>query len=118
MPKTAKKQSHVLFKATKTGKKMAYVIQDPELGIYIGSCMGLGFWTKVDPIGQPSVVTFGSIQDAEDYMQTWECGRPENITFHEVEPDDGVYASIQACVNAGLEGWLDNTMEMATPTMQ
>lgn len=97
---------------------MAFAIVSPDDGIYIGSCMGMGFWTKVDPVGQPCVVTFESVQDAEDYMATWDCGRPENITFHEVIPDDGVYASIQACVNAGLEGWIDNTMEMASPAMQ
>lgn len=97
---------------------MAVVIVSPEDGIYIGSCLGMGFWTKIDPVGQPSVVTFGSIPEAEGHMATWECGRPENISFHEVIPDAGVYASIQACVHAGLPGWLDDTMEMATPAMQ
>lgn len=97
---------------------MAVVIVSPEDGIYIGNCLGMGFWTKLDPVGQPSVVTFASIKEAEDHMGTWECGRPENISFHEVAPDNGAYASIQACVNAGLEGWIDNTMEMASPLMQ
>ncbi len=94
---------------------MAFVIVSPDDGIYIGSCMGMGFWTKLDPVGQTSVVTFDSIQEAEDCMATWKCGRPTGVTFHEVNPDDGIYASVQACVHAGLEGWIDDTMKMVTP---
>lgn len=97
---------------------MAVVIVSPIDGIYIGNCMGLGFWTKIDPVGQPAVVTFSSVAEAEEHMSTWECGRPDGISFHEVVPDDGVYASIQACVHAGLEGWIDDTMELPSPMMQ
>lgn len=98
--------------------RQAYVIVEPEMGIYLGGCMGLGFWTKLDPAGQPSAVTFTSQKEAEDHMATWDSGRPEKATLHPVQPDDGEYASVQACVNAGLEGWIDNYMEMASPLAQ
>jgi hypothetical protein len=96
---------------------MSFVIVDPEMGIYIGNCLGMGFWTKLDPVGQPSVVTFESTQEAEDFMSTWEGGRPLGAKLHQVQPDDGIYASIQACVNAGLEGWIDDHMDMPSPSM-
>lgn len=99
-------------------KKQSYVITEPEMGIYLGGCLGLGFWSKLDPFGQPSAVTFESIQAAEDHMAMWDGGRPEKAILHPVEPDDGQYASIHACVNAGLEGWIDDAVEMASPLHQ
>jgi len=103
---------------------MAVVITHPEMGIYLGSAMGLGFWSKLDPVGQPSAVTFTSVSDAEDYMATWDGGRPEGVGFADVVPDEGQYASIAACVRAGLDGWLDEltpvsndpSLELESPT--
>ncbi len=31
---------------------MSVVIVHNEMGVYLGSCMGLGFWTLLDPAGQ------------------------------------------------------------------
>ena len=92
-----------------------YVITHPEMGIYLGSCMGLGFWSKLDPVGQPGAVTFVSPEEAQEYMKGWDDGAPPDVNFHAVMADstDGEgpfaahYASIQACVHAGLEGWTD-----------
>lgn len=84
---------------------MAFVIADPEMGIYLGSWIGMGFWSKLDPVGQPSAITFDTPDEAEAYMATWDGGRPENATLVHVEADEGQYASIRACVEAGLEPW-------------
>jgi len=86
---------------------MAFVISHPEHGIYLGNCMGLGFWSKIDPVGQPSAVTFPTQSEAEEHMSKWDDGRPLDVTLHEVTPDNGDYASISACVAAGLDGWID-----------
>lgn len=87
----------------------AVVLFHPEDGIYLGHCMGLGFWTKLDPVGQPSAVCFDDEADARAHMQTWECGPKEGVLFVTVQPDSANgevrYASIQACVAAGLEAW-------------
>ncbi|WP_371436218.1 hypothetical protein [Polaromonas sp.] len=85
---------------------MAVVITHPEMGIYLGNCMGLGFWSKIDAVGQPSAVTFVSKEDATEFMKTWDGGVPEGVDFKEVVPADGGFASIAACVAAGLEPWL------------
>lgn len=92
---------------------MAVVIVHAENGIYLGSFWGMGFWSKLDPVGQPSAVTFPSEEVAIEHMKTWEnsASEGEGITFKNVIPDDkdgeNEYASIAACVSAGLEGWCD-----------
>jgi len=37
---------------------MKGVLYNEEMGIYLGSCMGMGFWTKLDSVGQDAVVVF------------------------------------------------------------
>lgn len=86
------------------------VIVHPEMGVYLGSAMGLGFWSRLDPVDQPSAVTFPTPADAEQHMRTWDGGIPNGTTTYPVEPDDFapdgcVYASVVACVAAGLPAW-------------
>jgi hypothetical protein len=90
---------------------MRYVIVTPEWGIYLGCCLGLGFWSKLDPVGQPAAVTFPTQQAAEAHMDAWECARPPGYRLHPI-PGDSEYATIAECVQVGLEGWIDE----ATPT--
>jgi len=85
--------------------KKACVIVHPEMGVYLGSCLGLGFWSKLDPVGQAAAATFDSVEDAETFMGAWESGRPAGVTFTEVVPDLGTHASPEACVAAGLDRW-------------
>lgn len=90
---------------------MRIALYSEEAGVYIGSFVGLGFWTKLDPVSQNAVVTFESELEARDYMATWESG-PGDVRFVEVEPDvlcphhdDWRYASMDACERAGLPRW-------------
>lgn len=48
------------------------LIVSNELGIYLGSFWGLGFWSKLDAVGQDEAVTFDNEADARDYMSEWE----------------------------------------------
>lgn len=84
---------------------MAIVIYSESDGVYIGSCLGLGFWSKLDPVGQESAATFASGSDAQEFMNSWDSGVPADIRLVEVEADDGDHASIAACMRAGLPGW-------------
>ncbi|OIQ68085.1 hypothetical protein GALL_503270 [mine drainage metagenome] len=68
--------------------------------------MGMGFWSKLDAVGQPSACTFESAEQARQHMQSWDNGQPPGVRFVEVIPDDGTYASMHACVRAGLPAWL------------
>lgn len=85
---------------------MAWVLTHPERGVFLGCWLGLSFWSKLDPAGQPAAPTFPSTEEAESFMAEWEGGRPQDVRLVEVVPDDGTYASVAACVAAGLEGWL------------
>lgn len=87
------------------------VIYHPEMGVYLGSCMGLGFWSKLDPVDQPCARTFSNAGEALEYMQTWDDGPLDDAAFVEVDPDMGGFASIQACINAGLPGWITAASE-------
>lgn len=84
---------------------MAFVLTHPEMGVYLGGWIGFGFWSKLDPVGQPSAITFPTVEEAEAFMASWDGGRPEGATLVPIEPDEGKYASIRCCVRAGLEGW-------------
>lgn len=88
---------------------MNIVIEHPVDGVYLGNCLGLGFWSKLDPIGLPCAVTFASVADAEAHADAWECGRPEGLRFVPVQADVNGMASIAACVAAGLPGWIDES---------
>lgn len=93
---------------------MAVVIYTEEEGVYLGHCMGLGFWSKLDPVDLPGAVTFPSADDAEKHMAEWEGGRPPAASLVPVEPDlSHDCASIEACVRAGLPEWLTSDSETA-----
>lgn len=92
-----------------------FVIVHPEMGVYLGSAIGFGFWSKCDPVGQTAAVTFPNRVMADDAMKAWDSGRPDGATIWPVLADqrstdglgdDGVvYASVAACVAAGLPSW-------------
>ena len=87
------------------------VIHHRERGIYLGSFLGLGIWSKLDPAGQDSAVTFESIYEAESHMASWDEGRPPEVALRRVCADLGYYASIGACAAAGLEPWSPRSLE-------
>lgn len=96
------------------GIDVAFVIFSEGDGVFIGECMGLGFWSKLDPVDQDCAVTFPSVDEAEAYMAGWEGGRPAGASLVPVVPDqaDG-FASIAACMRAGLPEWITGDSETA-----
>ncbi len=93
---------------------MAYVLTHPEHGIYIGSCMGLGFWSKLDAAGQDAVCTFVSEAEAAEYIQSWDGGHnPADYQLKPVTPSLDNYATVADLRAAGLEALLG---EMANTT--
>jgi len=92
---------------------MAVVIYHDIDGIFLGSAMGLGFWSKIDPVGQDAAVTFPNEADAKAYMEQWTEGQPEGVKLVDVVVDDRGYASMAACVLAGLPAWMDECTTVA-----
>jgi hypothetical protein len=80
---------------------MPYVINHPEMGVYLGSCMGLGFWSRLDPVDD-TAATF----DTQEEACRWIDGRPKGAELIEVQAEPGQKATISACVAAGLDAWI------------
>lgn len=79
------------------------VITHPERGVYVGNAMGLGFWSRLDPAGQSSVVTFETEQDARAHVAGWDEGNnPGNYGYVSVRPTRGDYATAFDLRAAGL----------------
>lgn len=81
-----------------------FVLYVEEWGVYVGEFLGLGFWSKIDPVGQPCAVAFDTIDDAVAYVHTWKDRPPayRTIEVHTRKPDR---ASIEECVAAGIPAW-------------
>lgn len=96
---------------------MAVVIYSETDGVFLGACMGLAFWSNLEALGLPAAVTFPDDVAADEYMAGWISGRPEGVRCVPVDADQDGYASIAACVHAGLPGWIDEqtTVENALP---
>lgn len=95
---------------------IAFVLVHPELGVYLGNALGLGFWSKLDNAGQNSAVTFPSPEAALEHAGTWDT-QQDGLTTVQVNSDSGDWASIEVCVAAGLEPWNPNpeTGDTAAP---
>lgn len=73
-------------------------------GIYLGNCMGMGFWSLLDPVGQDHAVTFPTVSEALDHVKEWVTPIVVITPALEVADPEG-YATIAECVAAGLPGW-------------
>ena len=85
-------------------KSQPCVIYHPENGVFLGNFIGLGIWSKLDPAGQEAAITFKNKVEAEAFIKTWESGQ-EGVQLVSVTPDSMDFASIEACVAAGLPAW-------------
>lgn len=82
------------------------IVVSKSMGVYLGSFLGLGFWSKIDAAGQPSAVTFENETALREFTKGWETPLPNDISFLEVNIDEPPYwASMKECVKAGAEPW-------------
>jgi hypothetical protein len=85
------------------------IILSASMGVYLGSCMGLGFWSKLDPAGQDEAVTFPAPGIAMAHVAEWEslADHPCDLTYPFVSDanSDG-YATEAECVDAGAAPWI------------
>lgn len=93
---------------------MKYVITEPEFGIYVGSAIGLGFWSKLDSVGQDSVPVFDTEEQAQEHIASWEPDEDDERVYSFVEvdvPHDAEFATVYDLVDAGLEDMLGDMAE-------
>ena len=103
------------------------VIYSEELGVYLGHCLGLGFWSKLDPVGQDKAPLFDDEVQAQAHIDSWDEKPTFDYRFVSVEQctldvnplrSPGPYADIGACVRAGLPSWDPNAVLAPEPTVQ
>lgn len=84
-----------------------YVINSTVAGVYLGNCMGLGFWSQWDAVGQDSATVFESESAAIEHIESWHGPQPADLRPHvvPVECADERWATIAECVASGLERW-------------
>lgn len=95
------------------------VITHPGLGIYLGAFPGGHIWSKADPMGRTMAVTFEDVGEARAYVheQMWPPEFVQALACRPVRADMGYYASLEACVRAGLEGWIDSLTPVVNERM-
>lgn len=82
-----------------------YVAYSHTLGVFLGQCLGLGFWSKLDSAGQDSAVTFATPTEFLDWAKTWNDPPPADTVIRAVECADPQFATSAECEQAGLPGW-------------
>lgn len=100
------------------GQLAAVVLYSETDGVYLGCFGPLGFWSKLDPMGQDGALTFDNEVKARAHMERWDalstCIRtsgdvsmpsPDDLRMVPVIADCGKFASIASCVDAGLPAW-------------
>lgn len=81
-----------------------YVLCSPSWGVYLGSFLGLGFWSRLDSAGQDCAVVFSSVEEAESYSQSWDGGCPDHVQVRGVPASavvDG-FVPLVTCQQLGL----------------
>jgi len=89
-----------------------YLLVHKEFGIYLGSCLGMGFWSELDPAGQTEACTFESEDAALKYMESWDdqlkvtpIAIATLIPESQLIKDDSCYATQKDIIDSGLSGW-------------
>lgn len=82
-----------------------FVLFQKDWGIYLGGCMGLGFWSKLEGAGQTSACVFTDPAQAHAHVATWDSAPPDDYQVLPVETKDDYYATMDECVAAGLPAW-------------
>jgi hypothetical protein len=81
------------------------VIYSQEWGVFLGTCMGLGFWSKLDPAGQDVAVCFDNEDKAKAFIATWDEQPPVEMRFVTVTTVSSDWATSDECGLAGLDEW-------------
>lgn len=93
-----------------------WVLYNEEIGVFLGECLGLGFWSQLDSCGQNAAITFPNKTEATkmiSHMKQNDTNLAKlAISPILVEVDDGDnFATIQSCMRAGIPGWVyDKTL--------
>ncbi len=85
-----------------------YVIFNNEMGVFLGHCMGMGFWSALDAVGQDEAVAFlpdeatQAITDITSNLDgTFELKEVDNLKYI----NGTHYVSMEDCIKSGIPAW-------------
>jgi hypothetical protein len=79
------------------------VITHPEYGIFVGECLGLAFWSKLDAVGQNTAAIFENELQAQAYIGDIKAPVEKNsFSFINMTTEDEFHASVPELRAAGL----------------
>jgi hypothetical protein len=81
-----------------------YLLYQPEMGVYLGEFMGMGFWSLLDPVGQTMATVFNSKEAISDYVGTWESP-VSDLAIWEIDTAHPNFATMAEIEALGLPGW-------------
>jgi hypothetical protein len=83
------------------------LLTNPEMGVYLGHCLGLGLWSKLDPAGQLSACVFETEAEAREHVSSWKepHNDPDQYRYVELETENDMYATMEECMEAHQEPW-------------
>lgn len=83
------------------------IVDRKEWGIYLGSFLGLGFWSRSDAGDQHSACVFPTEHDARTFVRGWENNNdPDCYRYVSVKSDARNHATVPELKAAGLEDQL------------
>jgi hypothetical protein len=85
---------------------MKVIIVHAEWGVFLGICLGLAFWSKLEDGGQTSAPVFNDEADATMFLEGFPPSvSREHFTFPKVPTVTG-HASMADCLKAGVTPWV------------
>lgn len=98
---------------TPGGWALRRAVYHPEMGVFLGEAMGMGFWSKLDAVGQTEAVVFETVGKARDFIDSLKvdgrtkdrCGIYPVIVEAHAQTDTPHYATIEQIEAAGLPRW-------------
>lgn len=81
---------------------MAYIINHQEYGVFVGTGLGMAFWTALDCAGQERTCVFPSEEEAEDFCRTVLEMDNDQVSYIEIKTSRD-YADAKDLMVAGLE---------------
>jgi hypothetical protein len=107
-----KKEPALLEVPEEQKPKKRIVIYRDGWGIYLGTALGLQAWSYASPMRQPAACTFSDEEAARKHMVEWKLEPPLADREYrlvpveaDVEKEGLFFASMRACVAAGLPEW-------------
>ena len=82
-----------------------YLLIHPEWGIFLGTMWGMGWWSKLDSVGQLAANVFDEPDQIHKFVDTFEY-KPQEYDVEKVLTKDPEWATIEEIEAMGLEAWV------------